>query len=66
MYIYIYIYISEKVKHKKGRKEIVGERRFILYQHICTMYLFSKIHKTLIIFFAYQNMIMIIFRKCNQ
>ena len=67
-YIYVYIYaqnfcFSEKVKHKKGQKEKVGKRRFVLYQHICTMYLSSKIHRNI---FVYQNMVMIIFRSCNQ
>ena len=54
---------SEKVKHEKGRKENVGERRFVLYQHICTMYFSSKIHRNLITFFAHQNIIMIIMQK---
>ena len=57
---------SEKVKHEKGQKENVGERRFDLLTHICTMYFSYKIHGKLITFFAYQNMIMIIIRSCNQ
>ena len=71
-YLDIYILVahnfcfSEKVKHKKGWKEKVGKCRFFLYQHNCTVYLSLKIHRKLITYFAYQKMIMIIIRSCNQ
>ena len=65
-YFYEYNFISFTSEKVKVRKEKVGERRFVLYQQICTMYLSSKIHRKLITFFAYQNMIMVIIRSCNQ
>ena len=34
---------SGKVKHKKGRKEKVEKRSFVLYQHSCMVYLSSEI-----------------------
>ena len=50
---------SAKVKHKKkGRKEKLEKRSFVLYQHSCMVYLSSKIERKLITFFANQNIIL--------